>query len=161
LPATHRPTTPNQHQIIIIMPTPSGNSGTNSQGNHYSTPGGTNSNPSGSYHCKCKDDFCLFVKQPFSFLTVILVSRAQTPTTMDRTTTRTTMDLRIITLETEHPTTPLPAADPLAKSKGSQFWGMQDQVVLEVPTSAISQENAKPECDSQETIESCPSSSVL
>jgi hypothetical protein len=37
---------PNKRNIM-----PKG-SGTNSQGNHYSTPGGTNSNSGGSYHCK-------------------------------------------------------------------------------------------------------------
>ena len=45
-----------QHKkkFITIMP-----SGTNSQGNSYNTPGGTNSSQGSSYHCKSS----LFLKQ--------------------------------------------------------------------------------------------------
>jgi hypothetical protein len=40
--------------LLITMPRGSGNSnsGYNSQGNHYNTPGGTNSSSGSSYHCK-------------------------------------------------------------------------------------------------------------
>jgi len=40
-------TLPPFHQLTIIIMT---RSGTNSQGNHYNTPGGTNSNGGSSYH---------------------------------------------------------------------------------------------------------------
>jgi hypothetical protein len=38
--------------IVLSSSTMPHGSGTNSQGNHYNTPGGTNSNAGGSYHCK-------------------------------------------------------------------------------------------------------------
>ena len=81
----------------IIMPRGSGNSGYNSQGNHYNTPGGTNSNNGSSYHCKSSLSFhpTLFrIEHQWQRLnTVGLLQLTQTRTLMVRTTTRMTTEV--------------------------------------------------------------------
>lgn len=91
-------------------------SGTNSQGNHYSTPGGTNSNSGGSYHCKF-DPFLTTIPVCEWVVVTISIPRStpshllllcccltchyplKIPTRMDPTTTRTTMGVRTTTVE--------------------------------------------------------------
>ena len=96
------------------MPKESGStSGTNSQGNHYNTPGGTNSSSGNSYHCKLPRILRIPTKLPHSIVAVLSSSFLlflQIPTPMDRTTTRTTMEVLTTIREMEAPTTPLPAS---------------------------------------------------
>lgn len=93
----HRKTFKKTTKPCLIMPRGSGNnssSGYNSQGNHYNTPGGTNSNSASSYHCELETrasarGFVGAIENlPHSpFPSLAFCSLSQTRTLTDRTTT--------------------------------------------------------------------------
>lgn len=103
------------------MPRGSGSSssGYNSQGNHYNTPGGSNSSSGSSYHCKLPRLASYHEKlvQHVIALSDIL----QTPIPTDPTTIRTTTAPLTTTLELDNRITLLlaarPRSSPLARSK--------------------------------------------
>jgi hypothetical protein len=96
--------------LLITMPRGSGNSnsgsGYNSHGNHYNTPGGTNSSSGSSYHCKPPFErylLCVLDNQILRLTHSHILS--QTQTLMDRTTTPMTMDPLTTTRATVRPRT--------------------------------------------------------
>jgi len=98
------------------MPNGSGNSGYNSQGNHYNTPGGSNSNQGNSYHCKCYSEDLSFFFLSKIVSHSLVVRSTQTPTPTEATTTRTTMVAPTTTRAMEG------LATAVAKSKLDKHW---------------------------------------
>jgi hypothetical protein len=77
----------------------------NSQGNNYSTPGGSNSNQGDAYHCKCLFRFGLRIQglSSSSQQTSCYSSFVQIPTRMVATTIRTIMVANTITMGMDFP----------------------------------------------------------
>ena len=95
----------------FIMP----RSGTNSQGNYYSTPGGSNSNSGSSYYCKSREKSSSrssasgfgISKSHFRSLLFVWIELFQTPTAMAPTTTPMTTVPATTTAVREAAPTPL------------------------------------------------------